>query len=328
MSELAVYEGYGADCPFPFFDEPLQPAESYFKIYHDGGNYVATRIFRSQMKRNSKRHAREDIDILFDGLYYQAIKDGLKDGTVEKALSDYIRAGMLKLFPNLKDIDRFIERKIKCKRHNLAVRKKRFRRKAHLNEWNYFVTCTFGDEKHTPESFRKKLRKCFSNLHTRRGWRYMGVFEEAPETGRLHFHGLFYIPEGEMIGTIVEKKDYSTAQKKMQTRHENSFFQENFGRNDFTELSKMQLKYGHTIDYIVKYIGKTDEKIVYSRGIPTVICKKLTSDSIITDFTDYVQKFVLFDNVVDWERDIMHYTRKKQVSIIDILCNPPRTAAA
>lgn len=90
----------------------------------------------------------------------------------------------------------------------------------------------------------------------------------------------------------------------------------------------MQLKYGHTIDYIVKYIGKDDGRMFYSRGIPTAVYMKLTAENIITAFTDYVEKFVLFDNVIDWERDIMHYTRKKQVSIIDILCNPPRIAAA
>lgn len=373
MSELAVFEGYGNDCPFPFFDEPKQYAEGYYKIYHDGGSYVATRVWckhirerkeseskpvkelspeeinvkfnRVMRKRrrlmNSKkerkvslgldlgviRRSRSAEDILFDSLYYQATKDGLKDTKTESAFTDYIRAGMLKLFPQFDDLDEYIERKCKAKRHNLGVRKKRFRRKAHLNEWNYFVTFTFDDEKQTPESFRKRLRKCLSNLHTRRGWRYMGVFENAPETGRLHFHGLLYVPDGEMIGTLAEKKDYSTAQGKMQIRHENDFFQKAFGRNDFTELNKMQLKHGKMIDYIVKYIGKTDEKIVYSRGIPTEVFMKLTDEHIITEFTDFVQKFVLFDNVVDWERDIMHYNRKKQMSIIDILCNPPRYAA-
>ena len=37
----------------------------------------------------------------------------------------------------------------------------------------------------------------------------MGVFENAPETERLHFHALMYIPDGEMIGNIYEKKDYN-----------------------------------------------------------------------------------------------------------------------
>ena len=154
----------------------------------------------------------------------------------------------------------------------------------------------------------------------------MGVFERAPETGRLHFHGLIYVPCGEMIGNIEEKKDYSTAQGKMQTYRENDFFSEAFGRNDFTPLSEMQLKYGRTVDYIVKYIGKTNERICYSRGIPTVICKKLSEANIITAYKDYVEKYILFDNVIDWERDILRRTKYSQIRVIDVLCNPPRVA--
>lgn len=334
-----------AGCPFPFFNGPAQPDKKVYKIYHDGGNYVATiatspsasfaRICRKLENGGYKKHAKKvdthgeanAIDILFDSLYVQAVKDGLKDGAIEKALTDYIRAGILKLFPDYSDIDEYVEKKIKGKKHNLAVRKKRFRRKANLNRWNYFVTFTYDDEKQTPDSFRNKLRKCLSNLHTRRGWRYMGVFECAPETGRLHFHGLLYVPDDEMIGTITEKEDYSTAQHKMQKRNENSFFERAFGRNDFTGLSKMQLKYGHTIDYIVKYIGKTGEKICYSRGIPTEIYKALTDDDIITEFTDFATKYVLFDNVVDWEDDVKRYTKDKQLSVWSVFFNPPNKVA-
>ena len=99
----------------------------------------------------------------------------------------------------------------------------------------------------------------------------MGVFERAPETGRLHFHGLLYIPDGEFIGKLTEKTEYSTAKHKMVTIHENDFFQDRFGRNDFEELSEMEMKHGQTLNYLLKYIGKTDERIVYSRGIPTEI---------------------------------------------------------
>ena len=150
----------------------------------------------------------------------------------------------------------------------------------------------------------------------------MGVFEYAPETGRLHFHGLLYVPDGEQIGTISEKTDYSTAQQKMQTYCENDFFARNFGRNDFVALSADQLKYGSALQYILKYIDKTDEKVCYSRGIPTEICKQLSCDEIITNFFDFVEKFVLFDNVVDFEKDILRHTRRKQMTIADYVCNP------
>lgn len=188
------------------------------------------------------------------------------------------------------------------------------------------ITFTYDDTKHTAETFKKKLRKCLSNLHTRRGWRYMGVFEQAPDTGRLHFHGLIYVPVGEMLGVVTEMQDYSTAQGKMQTRNENSFFAENFGRNDFCEVSKSEMKNGKRTEYILKYIGKTNERICYSRGIPTEICKVIDGDDIITEMHDFVTKYILFDDIVDWERDIMRYRFNKQMSITDLLCNSPLSA--
>lgn len=37
-----------------------------------------------------------------------------------------------------------------------------------MQRWNYFVTLTCDPKKHTIESFREKLRKRLSILHTRR----------------------------------------------------------------------------------------------------------------------------------------------------------------
>ena len=306
-------------CPFPFFNVQPPAETPYYKIYNDGGHYIATRCVRSQIKPVPHKYKREDIDILFDSLYIAAMQDGLKGDE----MTAYIKAEILLLFPDYPDLDKYIADKIERKQHNLYVRKKRFRRKANLNRWNYFVTFTYADDKQDEYTFRKKLRCCLSHLHTRRGWRYMGVFERAPETGRLHFHGLLYIPGGEMIGKITEKTDYSTAQGKMQTTHENDFFQKTFGRNDFEELNEMELKHGQTLNYLLKYIGKTGERIVYSRGIPTEIYRKLNDGEIVTEMNDFGTKYILFDDVISWERDIMHFKRK-QMSIIDLICNPPR----
>ena len=216
--------------------------------------------------------------------------------------------------------------KIEKKQRNVFARKKRFRRKGNLNRWTYFVTITYDDNKQSEETFRKKLRKCLSNLHTRRGWRYMGVFEEAPETGRLHFHGLIYVPDGQMIGQIAEKQDYSKRLGKIQTTHENDFFFNAFGKNDFEELDMNELKHGQTLNYILKYIEKTGERIVYSRGIPTQVCKELPQTEIVCKMQEFMTKFVLFDDTIDYERDVLHYTKLKQMTIIDLICNPPNVA--
>lgn len=312
-----------SDCPFPFFEETKEPTKKMYKIYNDGGHYVATEYYRRTPRpQYSGIRKNEDLDIAFDSLYFHALRLGLKDAE----LTDSIKTCLEKLFSDVADLDKYIEKRIERKKRSLYSRKKRFRRKAALNRWNYFVTFTYDDKKHTPESFRTKLRKCLSNLHTRRGWNYMGVFEYAPETGRLHFHGLLYVPSGQMIGKITEIKDYSTAQGKMQITHINSFFAEGFGRNDFEELNAMELKKGNTLNYLLKYIGKTGERIVYSRGIPTEICKTLSEREIVGEMKDFVAKFVLFDDTIDWERDIMHYTHYKQITVIDILCNPPQVA--
>mgnify|MGYP001025363956 CR=1 FL=1 len=367
-------------CPFPFFGSPVQQPKKVYKIYNDGGHYIATQVFRPytckpkdlppkrnktddytdeqkatilrrimrdkrkgldengkkkdknavdkiDLSRDNGAHcSRSALDILFDSLYFTAFKQGLKDNKLDKPMSDFIRAGILKLYPDMDGLDEYIADKIKRKLNNLHHRKKRFRRKANLNNWNYFVTFTYDDTKHTEETFKKKLRKCLSNLHTRRGWKHMGVFETAPDTGRLHFHGLLYVPVGEMLGMITEKQDYSTAQGKIQTRNENSFFAENFGRNDFCEVSKSEMKNGKRTEYILKYIGKTNERICYSRGIPTEICKVIDGDDIITEMHDFVTKYILFDDIISWERDIMRYRYCKQMSVTDLLCNPHLSA--
>ena len=214
---------------------------------------------------------------------------------------------LIHLFEDETAVNAFIDENIKRKLNNLHHRKKRFRNKANMNRWTHFVTITYSDEKHTETEFRAKLRKCLSNLHTRHKWRYMGVFERAPETGRLHFHALVYVPENEMIGTITEKQDYSTKQHKMQTTHENDFFAERFGRNDFEEISPVELKHGNAVSYLLKYIEKTGEKITYSRGIPAELYTTIDNDDIASKIRNFVLKYVLFDDVIDWERDIQHY---------------------
>ena len=184
-----------------------------------------------------------------------------------------------------------------------------------MNRWNYFVTFTCDPKKHTEESFRKKLRKCLSNLHTRRGWKYMGVFEYGEANGAIHFHALIYVPEGEMIGELVKKREYSTKRGERRTRYGNTFFDEYFGMSDFQEVNPILLKRGGTSRYLVKYITKSGEKALYSRGTPAEICKELSDNDIVGTYLDYVTMYVLWSDVLDWERDIKDYGKKKRLRV-------------
>ena len=288
-------------------DNPFADKHMY-KIYHDGDHPVATRIVRSKGKRPPKKPANTAFDIAFDSLYFQAKRKGLKD----EEMVDYIQAGLTKLYPASSTLRKYILEKIDKKQRNLWKRIKRIKRKVNMNRRNYLVTITSDPKKHTEESFRKKLRKCLSNLHTRRGWKYMGVFEYGEANGAIHFHALIYVPEGEMVGDIVAVSEYSKKRGERYTRYGNTFFDDAFGKSDFQEVNPVLLKRGGTSRYLVKYITKTGEKIVYSRGIPAEICKELSDNDVVGTYLDFVTKYVLWDDVLDWERDIKDYGKKKE----------------
>lgn len=155
---------------------------------------------------------------------------------------------------------------VKNEYENLKARKKTFKRKALNNDWNYFVTFTYDDKKHTEETFVSILKKKLQNLHTRYDWLYMGCFERS-KTDRLHFHGLVYVPTGSMRGNIREERYWDTNAKKKATSYINEDFEQLLGRNDFKPITKQDITFTHSLDYILKYIGKSENRIVYSRGI-------------------------------------------------------------
>lgn len=284
-----------------------------YKVYNDGGHFVATAVWQSVSYNYGKNCKMAIFNDYFNSIYFDAYKNGLRS----QALFDFLKTQMLSKFPQMQDIDNYVADKIKQKKNNYYNRLKRFRRKANLNYWNYFVTITYDDKKHSAESFRLKLKKCLSNLHTRNGWRYMGVFELSP-TGRLHFHAIMYIPNGKMIGKIDKINDYSTAQHKMQTTHLNTFFADKFGRNDFAQITEYEIKHGRALDYLTKYLSKTNERIIYSRAIPTEIYKLIDDKDFATTIFDFVVKYILFDDVLDCKTDIMHFPIK-QATIFEYL---------
>ena len=80
----------------------------------------------------------------------------------------------------------------------------------------------------------------------------MGPLERGELGQRLHFHALTYIPEGEMPGELEEHEDYSTKRHKREKSIQNSFFNERFGRSDFSKVSN-SYEVGDSIVCFVKY---------------------------------------------------------------------------
>ena len=300
MNAAAVLQPYYVnDCPFK---------DKLYRIYSDGSHYIARAAMHAKAPKRAKRDKTE-IDEIFAFLY----ADGLKCDMTDKELREFIKTNLEDCFPDFPDMEKYVNENVDRLNRNAWQREKRFRRKAYLNRWNYFVTFTYNGKKHTEETFRKKLRKCLSNLHTRRGWNFMGVWERGEETDRLHFHCILYVPAGEMVGKITQKKEYSKRLGKVKETFSNDFFERKFGRNDFEELNIMEMKNGSAVAYILKYLRKTGERIVYSRGIPAEISKVLPDHVFAAEIEDdYVTKYVIFDNVIKWERDIKPLTQQQR----------------
>lgn len=118
---------------------------------------------------------------------------------------------------------------------------------------------------------------------------------------QLHFHGLLYIPEGKMSGELIEKKDYNTTTHRMQKTIQNTFFNKKFGRSDFEEIYKNLLRAGNALGYIMKYIKKTGEKIIRSRGLPMYLVLDGIDEDVITRAGEEDKKLLLADDFQCWK---------------------------
>ena len=232
---------------------------------------------------------------LFDNLYTKYL-DLPKRKRREKLLQE-----MQPYFKKYEYCELYVDSNIERRQRNLICRRIRMTRKANLAGFNYFCTFTYDDKKHTEASFKKGIKTCLRNLCYRKNWKYMGVWERAPKTNRLHFHGLFNIPPNSMPGILSIVKDYDTRSHKMQTSIQSSYFNERFGRSDFKEIDEQEKRLGNALAYLMKYIEKTGEKIVYSKGLPQYFISDIMDDDIVCTIGQEDKKLLLFDDFTCWD---------------------------
>ena len=260
------------------------------KVYFDGSHYIA--IPPSTRPTAKKKGGGSKLDDEKKKAFEKAYTE-TKAKSKARKLSE-ITEDIKAHFKSEEDATDYVAENIERKYRNLIVRRARLIRKLNLGIWNYFCTFTYDDKKHTEESFKAKLRDCFKKMCYRRDWVYIGVWERSPKNGRLHFHGIFYVPEGAMVGEITKHRDYSTKSHEMQTTYQNSYFTERFGRNDFEPLDMHSL--GDAIAYLIKYLEKSGERIVYSRNTPTYFISDILDDDVVCTIGQEDRKLLLFDN--------------------------------
>jgi len=236
---------------------------------------------------------------LFEELYTKYIDLKRKDRK-KKIIEE-----MLPHFEKREHCESYVQIHMDRKQRNLICRRIRMCRKANLANFNYFCTFTYDDKLHTEQSFKKKLRNCFKNLCLRKNWKYMGVWERAPKTNRLHFHGLFEIPKDSMPGVLLSVKDYDTKKHKMQVSNQSTYFNEKFGRSDFKEIDEQEKRLGNALAYLMKYIEKSGEKIVYSKGLPQFFISDIMDEDVICTIGQEDKKLLLFDNFNCWDEGVL-----------------------
>ena len=259
------------------------------KVYRDGYHYVA--IPYKENPTTKKRGGVTDFEKDQKKKAFEEANKGIKTKNTKKKAKELITE-LRPHFETEEQTAEFVKAEMERLERNRMVRWLRLQRKIDLGGWDYFCTFTYDDKKHTEESFRRKLSDTFKKLRQRYGWEYLGVYERSPENNRLHFHGLFYTPK--MKGELVKKRDYSTKEHRMQTTLQNTYFTERFGRNDFESINKVDLE--HTASYLMKYIEKSGERIVCSKGVKTFFVSDIMDDDVVCTIGNEDRKLLLFDN--------------------------------
>ena len=265
------------------------------KVYNDGNHYIAVPKLKYASKNKGRNSKKTELQEKIEAYYYESLKKNISKSErnsyiVDKVTEEYEEYGEIEDIFDYVDIEKG---KIVNKLYN---RLKRAKRKAYMNEWNYFVTLTYNDKIHTQSSFEKAIKTSLQHFSSRRGWRYMGGFENGEIGERRHLHLLMYIPENQMVGTLYARHDYSTKQRKIVETVSNSFFEKRFGRCDFQAITKVELE--SSLDYILKYITKQNEKLMYSKGLLSEIYTYVPECEVACEYTDYVNKLVLFDDSI------------------------------
>lgn len=270
--------------------EPAEDVSAMPDVNTVGNEPAQTERENIQTVPKQRRMTRKE---LFEELYQKSAD------MKKRERKSYVQKEMLPYFKDSISCRAFVEHNFNRKHRNMVCRKMRLWRKINQQTFNYFVTFTFDDKKHTEESFQKKLMQCLQHFSSRKDWLYIGAWERGKDTNRLHFHGIFYIPEGAMSGEMEEVRDFDTRKRKKQTIRQNTFFAERFGRNEFRPISHSS-ELPQMVRYLMKYIEKSGGKLIYSRGLYQYFVTDIMDEDIICPYGEEERKIILFDDFGCW----------------------------
>ena len=258
------------------------------KVYFDGSHYIGIPHINQKWKKKkvvikqSNTEESKKIKEIYKNASGETKKEKIAN-TIEKVNEE---------IQDIKKSTKLVNETLEKEKRNKIVRQTRLSRKIGLQNWTHFCTFTYDNQKLTEEEFRVKFLNCLRHLATRKGWKYIGVFERSPVNQRLHFHGIFVIPKKL---ELIETKDYSTKTHQMQITHQNTYFLERFGRNDFKPIEN-NIGINEAVMYMMKYIRKTGEKVIYSKHLQTYFVTDIEENDVVCTIGQENRKILLFDD--------------------------------
>ena len=97
-----------------------------------------------------------------------------------------------------------------------------------------------------------------------------------------------------MPGTLESVTDFDTRSKRMRTTLQSTYFNDHCGRSDFEKLNPHTLRIN--LQYLLKYIEKSGEKIIYSRQMKQYLVSDIREDDVVMPFGKEDRKLILFSN--------------------------------
>lgn len=99
---------------------------------------------------------------------------------------------------------------------------------------------------------------------------------------------------------LVPIEDYNLNTHKRQITYQNTDFNSRFGRSDFVAINS-KLDLGEMMQYIIKYLEKTGEKLVYSKGLPQFFMSDIMDKDVAAPIGIENKKLLLFDDFSCWD---------------------------
>lgn len=86
----------------------------------------------------------------------------------------------------------------------------------------------------------------------------------------------------------------------MQVTNQNTHFLKQFGRNDFQALGRRE-EVIFSVRYLMKYIEKSNEKLIYGGKLPTYFIADIDDEDIVCPIGNGDKKALLFDDFTLWD---------------------------